>query len=69
MTTIPKSNTGVKVKLIGEDGNAYSILGKVSRALRRAGYDKDFVNEYRKQATSGDYDHLLMVTMSYVEVE
>ena len=64
-----ESITGVKVKLIGEDGNAFAILSKVSKELRRAGYDLDFIKEYQAQAMSGDYDNLLQVTMNYVEVE
>lgn len=60
--------TDVSVKLIGEDGNAYAILGKVSKALRRAGYKQE-AEDYLKEATSGDYDNLLKVTMDYVEVE
>ena len=60
--------TDVIVKLIGEDGNAYSILGKVSYALKRAGYKQE-AEDYLKEATSGDYDNLLKVTMDYVEVE
>ena len=61
--------TNVKVKLIGEDGNAFAILGKVSKELRKAGFDDKFINEYMDQATSGDYDNLLQTTMAYVEVE
>ncbi|MDI6615859.1 MAG: hypothetical protein QME27_04035 [Syntrophaceae bacterium] len=60
--------TDVTVKLIGEDGNAFAIIGKVSRALRKAGYDDAFVREYEEKAISGDYDNLLMVTMTYVDV-
>ena len=56
------------VKLIGEDGNAFSVVGKVSRALRQAGY-KDLVDQYMDEAMSGDYNHLLQVTMEYVNVE
>jgi len=63
---MPKTN--VKVKLTGEDGNAFAILGKVSRELRRNGH-KDLVAQYQKEAMSGDYDHLLQVTMEYVVVE
>lgn len=61
--------TDVRVKLIGEDGNAYHILGKVSKALRAAGYDQAFIDEHTRQATSGSYDDLLMTTMVYVEIE
>ena len=57
------------VKLIGQDGNAFSILGRVKQALRRAGADKEYIDQYLSEATSGDYDHLLAVSMGYVEVE
>jgi len=57
------------VKLVGHDGNAFSIMGRVKQALKRAGADKEYIDRYLREATSGDYDHLLMVTMGYVEVE
>jgi hypothetical protein len=56
------------VQLIGKDGNAFSILGKVSKALQRNGASKEYIDKYRKEAMSGDYDNLLRVTMEYVEV-
>jgi hypothetical protein len=55
----------VVVKLVGEDGNAFSILGRVSKALRRAGMPEK-ATEYLARATAGDYDHLLAVTLEYV---
>lgn len=61
--------TGVIVQLTGEDGNAVKIIGKVKKALRRAGYSKEFVDQYVAEATSGSYDNLLMVTMEYVDVQ
>lgn len=63
---MPKTN--IEVNLIGEDGNAFAILGKVQNALKQAGYDKAFIDKYIKEATSGDYDHLLRTTMKYVNV-
>jgi hypothetical protein len=57
------------VKLVGEDGNAFSIMGRVKKALRRAGADQEYIEKYLSEATSGDYDHLLVVSMEYVEVE
>ena len=57
------------VKLVGEDGNAFSIMGRVKKALKRAGADKEYIDEYLSEATSGDYDHLLVVSMGYVDVE
>ena len=58
-----------KVKLIGEDGNAFNILGKVQKALKDAGASKEYIEEYVKEASAGDYNHLLSTTMKYVDVE
>ena len=60
--------TKVRVKLVGKDGNAFAILGRVRRALREAGYH-ELAEQYLKEAQAGDYDNLLRVTMEYVEVE
>ena len=57
------------VKLIGQDGNAFAVMGNIKRALKRAGADKEYIEKYLKEATSGDYDHLLTVSMKYVNVE
>lgn len=59
--------TDVVVKLVGADGNAFAILGKVSKALRQHGY-AHLVADYTNEAMSGDYDHLLQTTMRYVSV-
>jgi hypothetical protein len=57
------------VKLVGEDGNAFSVMGLVKKALKHAGADKEYIDKYLYAATSGDYDHLLVVSMEYVNVE
>ena len=54
--------------LIGQDGNAFSILGKARRALLLAGRDDDWA-AFQADATSGDYDHLLAVVMERFRVE
>lgn len=59
----------VTVALVGEDGNAFAILGRVTKALKRAGASKEEVDEFMAEATSGDYDHLLRTVMAWVEVE
>lgn len=58
----------IVVQLSGEDGNAFAILGRVSKALRRAGHG-DAVKAFMDEATSGDYDHLLNTAMQFVTVE
>ena len=62
------SITGVKLELIGQDGNAFSILGRASRALKNAKKYDEFWGEYEQKATSGDYNVLLATTMEYFNV-
>ena len=57
------------IKLVGHNGNAFSIMGRVKQSLRRAGADKEYIDKYLKEATSGDYDYLMVVSMEYVNVE
>ena len=57
------------VKLTGHDGNAFAIMGRVKQALRRKGADKEYIEKYLNEATSGDYNNLLAVSMNYVDVE
>ena len=57
------------VKLIGEDGNAFAIMGRVRSALRKAGYSKEEIDKYHEEATSGSYEHLLSVTTEWVNVK
>lgn len=59
---------GIEVQLSGEDGNAFAILGHVRRELRRGGVPAVEVAEFTKEATAGDYDHLLQTCMRWVEV-
>ena len=64
-----KPETKQTVNLIGHDGNAFSIMGCVKQALKRAGADKEYIDQYLSEATSEDYDNLLVVSMGYVDVE
>ena len=63
---MPKTN--IKVKLVGEDGNAFAILSVVKKALIKGGFP-ELADQYIKEATADDYDNLLRVSMEYVEVE
>jgi hypothetical protein len=56
-----------KCELVGQDGNAYFIIGRVSRALRRAGCGQDIIDEYTRKSTSGDYANVLRTAMEYIE--
>lgn len=58
----------INIPLVGEDGNAFSILGRVSRIMRRNGIH-DKWNEFHAEATSGDYDNLLRTVMAWFAVD
>jgi hypothetical protein len=58
----------IEVRLSGTDGNAFAILGTVQRALRNGGVDQAEVERFYAEATAGDYDNLLRVCMSWVQV-
>lgn len=59
----------VRVQLVGADGNAFAILGRVQQALRVAGVSEDEVAAFFAEATAGDYDHLLATAMRWVETD
>ena len=58
----------IDVQLSGEDGNAFAIMARVTKALRNAGATKEQLDEYYKESTSGDYDHLLRTACAWVNV-
>jgi|APIni6443716594_1056825.scaffolds.fasta_scaffold305225_2 hypothetical protein len=58
----------VEVQLVGNDGNAFAIMGAVKSALKKAGASKEELDQYLADSMSGDYDNLLRVAMEWVEV-
>lgn len=55
-------------KLVGTDGNVFSIIGRVKRALKKAGQE-DRAREFVEKAfRAGSYDEVLRLCMDYVEV-
>jgi hypothetical protein len=59
----------VHVSLVGEDGNAFSILGRVIKAMRRGKVPQDKIDEFKREATSGDYNKLLQTCMKWVDCD
>lgn len=59
----------VEVDLIGEDGDAFSILGRVRRAMRKGGVSEEEIKKFHDEATSGDYNHLLQTVMEWVTTD
>lgn len=59
----------VEVDLIGGDGNAFAIIGSVTRALRRAGVPQQEITEFSQTCMQQEsYDHLLNYVMQTVVV-
>lgn len=58
----------ITAELIGGDGNAFAVLGTVTRAMKRSGIPQVAIDEFYAEATEGDYDHLLATCMRWVTV-
>ncbi len=56
------------LELVGQDGNAFNVLGLARRAARNAGWPKDQIDAFLNEAMAGDYNHLLATCMDYFEV-
>jgi hypothetical protein len=56
-------------KLVGIDGNVFSVIGAVTKALKKAG-DSKGADEFRTKALQcGSYDAVLALVFEYVEVK
>ena len=58
----------IKVQLTGQDGNAFFIIARVRSAMRKAKIENGIIEDFAKEAMSGDYDNVLRTCMKYVEV-
>jgi len=57
--------TKPKLQLIGQDGNAFYILGKAQKVAKANDMDWEKI---KAEATSSDYNHLLFTMMKYFDV-
>ncbi len=58
-----------KVKLVGTDGNVFCLLSKCTTALKKAGYEKERINEFQNEVTSSSsYDEALCTMTKWLEV-
>lgn len=69
MTTSLTKHPNITVPLVGEDGNAFAILGRVKRIMRRAGLPDSEWEAFHAEATSGNYDNLLVTVMLWFSVD
>ncbi len=54
------------LQLVGMDGNAFSILARAGRVAIQNGMDWEAIH---KEATSGDYNHLLQTMMEHFDTD
>lgn len=59
----------ITVKLVGEDGNAFSIIARVRKAMRSKNIPEEKIADFVSEATSGDYNKLLATVGKYVKVK
>ena len=56
-------------RLVGEDGNAFAIMGRFCRAAKKAKLDSASTDAVIADAQSGDYGHLLATFIPWNEEE
>jgi hypothetical protein len=67
--TTPLKFPEVHVQLTGEDGNVFSIIGRVRQALRCAGATEDDLKAFTDEVmAAGAYDNVLQTVMRWVDV-
>ena len=58
----------MKYDLVGIDGNAFSVMGYVDKAMFEQGFTKAERTAYQKRAMSGDYDNLLCESVQMIDM-
>lgn len=59
----------VHVQLSGQDGNVFAIIGRVRRALMKAGANQEQLDRFWEEVSNaGSYDQALAVVMRWVHV-
>ncbi len=56
----------VHVALTTLNGNAFTLIGTVRAALRKARVPSQEIDEFTREASSGDYDHVLRTILRWV---
>ena len=54
--------------LVGVDGNAFSVMAYVRKAMKEQGFSKSEIDDYVKEAMSSDYNNLLVESMKYLDL-
>lgn len=66
--TVEPRFPNVHVRLTGEDGNVFAIIGRVRRALKEAGVSEEDLQAFMDEVTnSHSYDEALATVMRWVD--
>ena len=57
-----------KCKLVGTDGNVFSLAGRVGAVLKKTGHLLEAEEFYKRLPQCKSYDEALQLMMEYVEV-
>lgn len=57
------------VKLVGQDGNVFNLIGICTRALKRAGMHDEAKQLTAKCFAAGSYSEALCIMMEYCDVQ
>ena len=58
----------MKYDLTYVDGNAFSIMGYILAGMRRERFTTEQMKEYKTKAMASDYDHLVAVSLDYIDM-
>ena len=59
----------INLSLVGQDGNAHSLLAAFRRQAKREGWTADEIEAVTQEAKSGDYGHLIETLIKHCTVE
>ena len=68
METATQKKPKVKVKLTGEDGNVFNLIGICTRAMKKAGQHEEARAMSAEIFNSSSYDEALAIMMRYCDV-
>jgi hypothetical protein len=57
----------VRMSLVGQDGNAFFLMGAFQREARMQGWTSEEIEKVIHECKSGDYNHLLSTLMDNIE--
>ena len=57
----------VKLNLVGQNGNAFSLLAAFRKQACKEGWTPEELADVQIEATSGDYDHLLQTLIKHTK--